>query len=95
MLQVENGSLPSVDIQRSTVIVPGHVSELVQRIVDDVAADTGLLQIASLKGAVESRVYLRGYVVARVLKADASVIKQYGVEAIDKVIESKLPKEAV
>ena len=95
MLQVENGSLPSTDIQRSTVIVPAHVSELVQRIIDDVAADTGLLQIASLKGTVASRAYLRGYIVAKVLKADASAISQYGVEAIDKVVESKLPKEAV
>ncbi|MFZ3233224.1 MAG: hypothetical protein WA194_07020 [Patescibacteria group bacterium] len=95
MLQVENGSLPSIDIQRSAVIVPAHVSDLVQKIIDEVAADTGLLQIASLKGAVESRVYLRGYIVAKVLKADASAISQYGVEAIDKVIEGKLPKEAV
>lgn len=95
MLQVENGSLPSTDIQRSAVIVPTHVADLVQRIVDEVATDTGLLQIASLKGAVESRVYLRAYIVAKVLKADESAISQYGVEAIDKVIEGKLPKEAV
>lgn len=95
MLQVENGSLPSIDIKRSAVIVPAHVADLVQRIVDEVATDTGLLQIASLKGAAASRTYLRGYIVARVLKADESAISQYGVEAIDKVIESKLPIEAV
>lgn len=95
MFQVENGALPSADIQRTAIIVPAHVSDLVQRIVDEVAADTGLLQLASLKGAVESRAYLRGYVVARVLKADASAIKEYGAEAIDKVVESKLPKAAV
>lgn len=95
MQQVENGSLPSLDIERSSVMVPGSVANLVQRVIDEVSADTGLIEIAKLRGASESRAYLRGYVVGKVLKADESVIKLYGVEAIDKIIDSKLPNEAV